>query len=141
MGMISAIDVLLFLTGVLVGTAFSYSFGKFMFSRFYKKQLKYITVQNTVKFEEIQQIVNYMLGFALGSATINLMYGLVFLAFWICLQTWLAVRIFHFREALHGFSFVLVDTGIDIILGTIFGAGASSLIIAPGFELIRLAVL
>jgi hypothetical protein len=132
---ISPTDIAIFIFGILAGIAFGYVVGKFVFSQFFRRQARAITVENVGKFTAIQQGLNYLLGFALGSATLSPTMGLILLLLWLGVQTILAMKIFGFRNPMHGLTYAFIDTGSDLLVGTLSGAGAAT------FTLFRLALM
>jgi hypothetical protein len=132
---ISPTDIAIFIFGILVGIAFGYVVGKLIFSQFFRRQAKAITVENVGKFTAIQQGLNYLLGFALGSTTLSPTMGLILLLLWLGVQTFLAMKIFGFRNPMHGLTYAFIDTGSDLLVGTLSGAGAAT------FTLFRLALM
>ena len=132
---VSITDIGIFIIGILAGIAFGYCIGKLVFSHLFKRQAKAITVENVGKFTAIQQGLNYLLGFALGSATLSPQTGLLMLLVWLGVQTFLAMRIFGFRDPLHGLTYAFIDTGSDLLVGTASGVGAAT------FTLFRLALM
>ena len=128
-------DVTIFVFGILAGIAFGYGVGKLVFSQLFKKQEDAITVENVGKFTAVQQGLNYLLGFALGSAVISPQLGAVLLLFWLAVQTFLACKIFGFKNPIHGLTYAFIDTGADLLVGTLSGAGAAT------FTLFRLTLM
>jgi len=127
---VSVTDVAIFVFGILAGIVFGYSVAKLVFSRLFKKQEDAITVENVGKFEAVQQGLNYLLGFALGTAAISPQLGAVLLLFWLAVQTFLACKIFCFKNP-----YAFIDTGADLLVGTLSGAGAAT------FTLFRLTLM
>jgi len=131
---VSATDVAIFVGGILAGIGFGYVVGKIVFSYLFRRQAKAITLENVGKFTAIQQGLNYLLGFALGSAALSPTMGIALLLFWLVVQTFLAMKIFGFRTPLQGLTYAFIDTGSDLVVGTVSGVGAAT------FTLIRLAL-
>jgi len=132
---ITVTDVFIFAFGIVAGVAFGYCVGKLVFSHLFKKQEDAITVENVGKFTAVQQGLNYLLGFALGAAALSPQLGVVLLLFWLGVQTYIAVKIFGFDSPVHGLTYALIDTGSDLLVGALFGAGAAT------FTLFRLALM
>jgi small-conductance mechanosensitive channel len=132
---ITTTDVAIFIGGIIAGIVFGYCFGKIIFNQFFKRQEKAITIENVGKFTAIQQGLNYLLGFALGSAALTPLMGLIMLLAWLGFQTFLAMRIFGFRNPIHGLTYAFIDTGADLTVGTVSGVGAAT------FTLFRLALM
>jgi len=120
------IDALLFVVGMAFGIVFGFYTGKLIFRTFFKRYEDAITVENADKFEGIQQIVNYALGFALVTMTLDPTLSTIFFILWLGFQTWLALRVFGFPEPIHGLTYSLIDTAADLAMGVVFGAGAAT---------------
>ena len=133
--MITLVDALIFVVGMGFGIVFGFYTGKLIFRTFFKKYEAAITVENAAKFEGVQQLVNYAFGFALATMTINPTLAVAFMAVWLAFQTWLALRVFGFPLPIHGFTYSLIDTGADLIMGVTFGAGAAT------FTLVRMSLM
>ena len=131
---VSATDAFIFVLGIVFGIIFGYGMGKLIFSQFFKKQEKAITFENVGKFEAIQQILNYILGFALGTASLSPQLGLILLLFWLGVQSYLACKIFGFDSLTQGLTYAFIDTGSDLLMGVVSGAGAAT------FTLVRLTL-
>jgi hypothetical protein len=127
-------DVALFVAGFLAGILTGWGVGKLVFSQVFRKQQDQITLESSVKFQAIQQVLNYLLGFALGTAVISPQVSLILLVLWLGVQTFLAVKIFGFDSPVHGLTFAFIDTITDLTFGTLFGAGSGT------FTLFRLAL-
>lgn len=119
-------DALLFVVGIVVGIGVSFVIGKYVFNRFFKKAGKQITIENVGKFSVIQQGINYVLGFALGTMVLAPIMALPIFLVWLTFQTWLAGMIFGFSRHIYGFTFVTIDTFSDLGLGVLFGQGAAT---------------
>jgi len=132
---ITVTDIAIFMTGIAAGTLVGYFVGKMVFSQLFKKQEDAITLENAAKYQTIQQGLNYLLGFALGTASISTQTGLLILLLWLTAQTFLAVKIFGFDRPIHGLTYAFIDTATDLAVGTIFGTGAAT------FTLIRIALI
>ena len=132
---VTFLDIVLFITGIVAGTLVGYYLGSAIFNRFFKTQAKLVTLEATAKFQGVQQVINYVLGFALATMSLQSSFFLLLLVFWMGFQTWLAVKIFHFRKPLHGFTFACLDTVTDLGIGALFGQGAAS------FILVKMAIL
>jgi hypothetical protein len=130
---ITPTDVAIFIGGVLAGVCFGYVVGKIIFSYLFRRQARAITMENVGKFTAIRQGLNYLLGFALGSATLSPTMGLVMLLLWLAVQTFLAMKIFGFNNPLQGLTYAFIDTGSDLV-GAVSGVGAAS------FTLVRVAL-
>ena len=52
------------------------------------------------------------------------------MAVWLAFQTWLVLRVFGFPKPIHGFTYSLIDTGADLIMGVTFSAGAATFTLA-----------
>ena len=131
---ISLIDIVIFIVGLGFGIVFGFYTGKLIFHRFFSQYEDAITFESAVKFESIQQLVNYGFGFALATMTINPIISVVFMAVWLAFQTWLALQVFGFPKAINGLTYSFIDTGADLIMGVTFGAGAAT------FTLVRMAL-
>ena len=131
---VALIDIVIFIVGLGFGIVFGYYTGKLIFRKFFSKYEDSITFESAIKFESIQQIVNYGFGFALVTMTINPIIAVVFMAVWLAFQTWLALRVFGFPKAIHGLTYSFIDTGADLIMGVTFGAGAAT------FSLVSMAL-
>lgn len=131
---ITLTDVALFVAGFLAGTLASWGVGKLVFSHLFRKQQDQITLENSAKFQAIQQGLNYLLGFALGTAVISPQVSLILLVLWLGVQTFLAVKVFGFDSPVQGLTFAFIDTITDLTFGTLFGAGSGT------YALIRLAL-
>jgi len=131
---VSATDAFIFVLGIVFGIIFGYGMGKLIFSQFFKKQEKAITFENVGKFEAIQQILNYILGFALGTASISPQLGLILLLIWLGVQAYLAYTIFAFDSLTQELTHAFIATGPDLLMGVISGAGAAT------FTLVRLTL-
>ena len=127
-------DVLLFVMGIIVGTLAGWGLGKIVFSRLFKKQEKAITLENSAKFQAVQQGLNYLFGFALRTAVISLQISVLLLVFWLGVQTFLAVKVFGFDSPIQGVTFAFIDTLNDLVFGALFGTGTAT------FTLFRLAL-
>ena len=131
--MIDLVDALLFVVGMAFGIVFGFYTGKLIFHHLFRRYEAAITIENAAKFEGVQQIVNYAFGFALATMTIDPTLSIAFMAVWLAFQTWLALRVFGFPRPIHGFTYSLIDTGADLIMGVTFGAGAAT------FTLVRMS--
>jgi hypothetical protein len=131
---ITLTNVALFVFGFFAGTLAGWGVGKLVFSQLFRKQEEQITLENSAKFQAVQQILNYLLGFALGSAVISPQVSLILLVLWLGVQTFLAVKVFGFDSPVHGLTFAFIDTVTDLTFGTLFGAGLGT------FTLFRLAL-
>ena len=123
---VSLVDIVLFLLGFGVGLAISYLVGKWVFTVFFKRQAKAITVEATAYFEAIQQVVSYVLGFLMGGAFLDARLMWMMFAGWIVVLSFLAVRIFGFDSLGHGFTFAGIDTAGDMVVGALFGTGTAT---------------
>ena len=128
--MITLVDALIFVVGLAFGIVFGFYTGKLIFHHFFKRYEAAITMENAAKFESVQQLVNYVFGFALVTMTIDPIISIAFMAVWLAFQTWLALRVFGFPKPIHGFTYSLIDTGADLIMGVTFGAGAATFTLA-----------
>ena len=124
---ITLADLAIFVFGIVAGTLIGYAVGKLVFSRLFKKQEDAITLENAAKYQAIQQGLNYLFGFALGTAVISPQLGTVLLMFWLVIQMFLAFKIFGFDSPVHGLTYAFIDTLVDLGVGTLFGAGAATL--------------
>ena len=125
-GSLSILDVVLFVLGFGVGMALSYLVGKWVFTVFFKRQAKAITVEATAYFEAIQQVVSYALGFLMGGAFLDVRLMWPIFAVWIVVLSFLAVRIFGFDSLGHGVTFAGIDTAGDMVVGALFGTGTAT---------------
>ncbi|MFQ6095873.1 MAG: hypothetical protein ACE5NN_06990 [Candidatus Bathyarchaeia archaeon] len=133
---ITLTDIFIFTFGMVAGTLIGWAVGKLVFSRlFRKREADSITIENAAKYQAIQQGLNYLLGFALGTAAISPQIGLVLLTFWLGVQTFLALKIFGFSSPIHGLTYAFIDTMTDLGVGSIFGTGAAT------FMLFRLSIM
>jgi hypothetical protein len=132
---ITVTDIAIFVAGIIAGTLVGYFVGKMVFSQLFKKQEDSITLENAAKYQTIQQGLNYLLGFALGTAAVSPQVGVLLLILWLGVQTFLAVKIFRFDSPVHGLTYAFIDTAVDLATGSIFGAGAAT------FTLFRLALI
>jgi len=132
---LSMIDIALFVLGFGIGMAISYLVGKWVFTIFFKRQAKAITVEATAYFEAIQQVVSYALGFLMGGAFLDARLMWTIFAGWIAVLSFLAVRIFGFDSLGHGFTFAGIDTAGDMVVGAVFGTSTAT------FTLLRLTLL
>ena len=123
---VSLVDIVLFLLGFGVGLAISYLVGKWVFTVFFKRQAKAITVEATAYFEAIQQVVSYVLGFLMGGAFLDARLMWIIFAGWIVVLSFLAVRIFGFDSLGHGFTFAGIDTAGDMVVGALFGTSTAT---------------
>ena len=123
---VSLADIVLFLLGFGVGMAISYLVGKWVFTVFFKRQAKAITVEATAYFEAIQQVVSYVLGFLMGGAFLDARLMWIIFAGWIAVLSFLAVRIFGFDSLGHGFTFAGIDTAGDMVVGALFGTSTAT---------------
>lgn len=120
------VDVIIFIVGIVVSVTVSYAVARAIFNQLFKKQKRAITVENTVKFQLLQQGLNYVLGFAIGSVLISPQLGLGIFVLWLVFQEWLALKIFSFKLFRHGFTFVAIDTLTDLSVAVAFGQGAAT---------------
>ena len=123
---VRAVDIVLFVLGFGVGMAISYFVGKWVFTIFFKREAKAITVEATAYFEAIQQVVSYVLGFLMGGAFLDPRLVWTIFAVWIAALSFLAVRIFGFSSIGHGFTFAGIDTAGDMFIGGIFGTSTAA---------------
>ena len=129
-----AYDLVIFIVGYMVGVAISYLLGKLVFSMFFKRQSKAITVESTVYYEAIQHTVSYALGFIMGGAFLDTRLCWVIFGGWMVFLSVLAVRIFRFDSIGHGATFAGVDTAGDVFVGALFGTSTAA------FTLLRLTL-
>jgi hypothetical protein len=135
---LTTLDIFLFVAGIVTGTLVGYYIGSAIFNTFFKAEAKLVTLEATAKFQGIQQVVNYVLGFALATMAMQSSVFLIMLVLWMGFQTWLASKVFHFKNPVHGFTFACLDTVTDFGIGALFGKGASTFNLS--FNLVKMAL-
>ena len=131
---ITSTDIAIIFAGFVAGTAVSYVVGKTVFNKFFRRQAEAITLQSTVYFEAVQQVISFLLGLMLGTVLVDIYLIALLFMIWLGIQTFLAVKIFGFAHPHHGLTFAGIDTLADVGVGALAGTGTVA------FTLVQMAL-